>query len=84
MEKYWQLLSRTSLNRYRRIGIDKQKSVGTLLLIPMVLLNVMRLHIKVLQLSKRSQASGQIINGKLVASVSGTEHKGFDSDWVCS
>ena len=84
VEKYEQLLSRTSLNRYHRIGIDKRKSVGMLLLIPMVLLNVMRLRIKVLQPLKRSQASGQIIKGKLVASVSGIEHKGFDPDWVCS
>ena len=84
VEKYEQLLSRTSLNRYHRIGIDKRKSVGMLLLIPMVLLNVMRLRIKVLQLSKRSQASGQIIKGKLVASVSGTEHKGFYPDWAWS
>ena len=82
VEKDARPLSRTSLNRYYKIGIDKQKSVGTPLSIPMVLLNAMRLYIKVLQLSKRGQASGQIIKGKLVASASGTEHEGFDPDWA--
>ena len=43
-------LSRTSLNRYYKIGIDKRKIVGTPRSSPIVLLNAMILHIKVLQL----------------------------------
>lgn len=74
-------LSKTSMNRYNTIGINKQNNTGTPLSIPMVLLNAMRLHIIVLQLTKKGQASGQIIKGKVVVSASGTEHKGFDYDW---
>jgi len=40
----------------------------------------MRLHIKVQQLSKQGQASGQAIKSKLVASSMGTEHEGFCGD----
>ena len=82
VEKDVRPLSRKSLNRYYKTEIDKRKSVGTPPSIPIVLLNAMRLHIKVLQQSKRGQESGQIIKGKLVASVSGTDHEGFDPDWA--
>ena len=42
----------------------------------------MRLHIKMLQLSKQGQASGRLVKGKLTAVVMGTIYKGFDSDWA--
>ena len=50
----------------------------------MNLLNKMRLHIKVQQLSKQRKSSGQTIKSKLVSSVMGTEHKGFCGDWAWS
>ena len=51
-------------------------------IIPIALLNTIRLHTKVLQLSKKGQASGKIIKAKLTAAATDTEHKGFDSDWA--
>ena len=48
----------------------------------MVLLNAMRLHIKVLQISKQGKTSGKIIKNKLVASAVGTQYEEFDRDWA--
>ena len=42
----------------------------------------MRLHIKVQQVSKQGQVSGNKIKSKLIAAALGTEHEGFDGDWV--
>ena len=41
----------------------------------------MRFHIKVLQLSKKGQASGKLIKAKLTAAAAGTEYEGY-SDWA--
>ena len=60
---------------YHNIGIDKRKPVGAPRKIPINLLNTMRLHIKVQQISKQVQASGQTIKSKIVALVMGTENK---------
>ena len=48
----------------------------------MNILNMMRLHIKVQQIYKQGQDSGQTIKSKLVASIMGTYHKGFCGDWA--
>ena len=76
------LVSRTTLTRYYKIGLDKKKRTEPPANIPMILINTMRLHDKVLQLSKQGQASGSSIKHKLTAATMGTEHKGFDSDWA--
>ena len=75
-------VAKTTLLRYHKIGLDKRKHVGAPPTIPMNILNTMRLHIKVQQLSKQGQASGQTIKRKLVALVMGTEHEGFCGDWA--
>ena len=43
---------KTTVLRYHKIGIDKRRDVGAPTTISMTLLNCMRLHIKVLQISK--------------------------------
>ena len=50
----------------------------------MNLLNTMRLHIKVQQLSKRGKASGKTIKSKLVALLMGKDHKIFYGNWYWS
>ena len=44
----------------------------------MVLLNTTILHIKAIKILERGQASGHIIKGKLVASISGIDHENVD------
>ena len=63
-------------------GLDKRKTVGAPPTIPMSILNTMRMHIKVQQVSKQGQASGEIIQSKLVASVIWTEHERFCGNWA--
>ena len=75
-------VSKTTLLRYHKIGLDKRRAIGTPPTIPMNLLNCMRLHIKVLQVSKQGQAKGSEIKSKLIAAAKGTEHEDFDGDWV--
>ena len=43
---------KTTVLRYHKIGLDKLRAVGAPSTISMTLLNCMRLHIKVLQVSK--------------------------------
>ena len=73
-------VSRTTLNRYDFIGMESRKPQGPVPLLPMVLLNTVRLHIKILQLSRTGQSSGSSIKNKLVASAIGTKYDGFDAD----
>ena len=75
-------LTKTTLMRYYNNDIKERKKVGAPPSIPLALLNTMRLHIKVLQLSKKGTASGKLIKAKLTAAAAGTEHEGFDSDWA--
>ena len=75
-------ISKTTLLRYHKIGLDKRRAVGALPSIPLNLLNCMRLHIKVQQVSKQGQASGNKIKSNLIAAALGTEHEGFDGDWA--
>ena len=75
-------ISRTTLSRYKLVGIANRRKVGAPEHIPTALLNTMRLHIKVLQLSKQGQASGRMVKGKLTAAAMGTPYEGFDSDWA--
>ena len=81
LHKYDKPVAKTTLPRYHKIGLDKRKHVGAPPTIPMNLLNNMRLHIKLQQLSKQVQSSGQTIKIKLVSLVMGTEHEGFCVDW---
>ena len=76
------VLSKSSLLRYYNEGIKERKKMGAPPTVPLILLNAMRLHIKVLQISKQGQASGTIIKSKLVAAARGTEHDGFNSGWA--
>ena len=57
-----------------------RKIVGAPPNTPLVLLNVTRLHIKVLQLSKQGKLSSKIVKNKLAAATIYTECHGFDSD----
>ena len=75
-------ISRTTLSRYKLVGIANRQKVGAPEHIPTGLLNTMQLHIKVLQLSKQGQASGRMVKGKLTAAAMGTPYEGFDSDWA--
>ena len=75
-------IARTTLMRYYKDDMKERKKAGAPPTIPLALLNTMRLHIKVLQLSKKGTASGKLIKAKLTASATGTEHEGFDSDWA--
>lgn len=75
-------ISRITLVQYKVRSIENQRRVGAIESIPYQLLDTMRLHIKVLQLSKHDQASGQVIKGKLTAAATGTKYEDFDSDWV--
>ena len=68
--------------RYHKIGLDKRRAVGAPPTISMTLLNCMRLHIKVLQVSRQGQASGSEIKRKLIAAAIGTDYEGFDGDWA--
>ena len=62
------------------IGIKKKWDIWTPLPIPRILLNAMKLHIKVLQLLKKGPLLGHFVKSKLVAAISRTEHKEFDPD----
>ena len=75
-------LSRTTLMRYKTFGLAGRQRVGAPEYIPTILLNAMRLHIKIVQLSKQGQASSQVIKSKLMAAAKGTKYEGFDSDWA--
>ena len=75
-------ISRSTMMRYYASNITERKKAGAPPTIPIALLNTMRLHIKVLQLSKKGTASGKYIKAKLTAAAAGTEHEGFDSDWA--
>ena len=48
----------------------------------MVLLNVMQLHIKMLQLPKKGKSSGKTVKNRLFEYEVGTEYEGFGSNWV--
>ena len=54
-------ITRTALIRYYNDDLKERKVVGAPPTIPQAPLNTMRLHIKVLQLSKKGQASGRLI-----------------------
>ena len=71
-----------TLTRYYKIGLDKKRRTGPSAKILMILLTTMRVHIKVLQLSKQGKKSGLSIKHKLTAVEMGTEHEEFDSDWA--
>ena len=75
-------LSRTRLMRYKTFRLASRKIIGAPEHISTVLLNAMRLYIKILQLSKQGQVSGRVIKGKLTAAAMGTQYEGFDSDWA--
>ena len=75
-------VSRTTLSRYKLVGIANRRKVGAPEHIPTASLNIIRLHIKVLQLSNQGQASSSLTKGKLTAAAMGTPYKGFDSDWA--
>ena len=68
-------VSRTTLMRYYKDDVKERKIAGAPPIIPLALLNTMRLHIKVLQLSKKGTASGMLIKAKLTAAAAGTEHE---------
>ena len=76
------VLSKTSLLRYHNEGIKERKKLVAPATVPMMLMNTMRLHIKVLQLSKQVKASGKIIKNILMAAARDTEHDAFNSDWA--
>ena len=69
--------------RYKREKAIKKNTMAEPPNILMVLLNSMQLHIKVLHISKQGQASGKIINNKLVTSEVGTQYEGFGRYWTC-
>ena len=75
-------ISKTTMLRYHKIGLDKRRAVGAPPTISTILLNCMRLHIKVLQVSRQGQASGSEIKRKLIAAAIGTDYEGFDGDWA--
>ena len=62
----------TPLMKYHKEKVRKTKTMGAPPTIPMVLLNVILLHMKFLQLSKQRKASGKIIRNKIVAYAVGT------------
>ena len=66
-------IARTTLMRYCKDDMKERKKAGAPPTIPLALLNTMRLHIKVLQLSKKGTASGKLIKAKLTASATGTD-----------
>ena len=68
--------------QYHKEKVSKKKTMGAPPTRMMVLLNAMRLHIKVLQISKQVKTSGKIIKNKLVASAVGTQYEEFDRDWA--
>ena len=68
--------------QYHKEKVSKKKTMGEPPTIMMVLLNTMKLHIKVLQIFKQGKNSGKIIKNKLVASSVGTQYEEFDRDWA--
>ena len=79
------LISTTSLHRYSKQNSQsyrQRKRQGPPEKIPTHLLNTVRLHMKVQQLSKKGQASGASIKGILAASVKGTQHEEFNAKWA--
>ena len=74
-------VAKTTLLWYHNIGLDKRKPVGAPPTIPMNLLNIIRLHIKMQQLSKQGKASGKLIKSKLVSFVIGTGHERLCVNW---
>ena len=66
--------------RYYNKDLKERNAVGAPPIIPLSLLNTMRLHIKVLQLSKKQQASGVLIKTKPTEATASFEQKYIGSD----
>ena len=68
--------------QYHKEKVRNKNTIGALSTIPVVFLNAMRLHIKMLQLSNQGQASGKMIKNKLDASEVGNQYEGFGINWA--
>ena len=69
-------VTKTTLQRYVRLGLKSAPRLGAKPSLPIVLLNAVRLHIKMKQLSRSSQATPIEIKAAMMASVKDTRHEG--------
>ena len=77
-------ISKTTLHRFCSAGglVENRKRQGPPNKVPMALLNTMRLHMKVQQVSKKGQISGAKVRSMLSAAVEGTKNPTFNSNWA--
>ena len=69
-------VTKTTLQRYVRLGLKSAPKLGAKPSLPIALLNAVRLHIKMKQLSRSSQATPIEIKAAMMASVKDTRHEG--------
>ena len=69
-------VTKTTLLRYVKLGLDSIQHRGVRPRVPPALLNAVRLHIKMQQLSRSKQATPMDIKGAMMASVKDTAYEG--------
>lgn len=74
-------LSKTTMVRYYQLGLTERQTTMKPK-ISLTLLNTMRLHIRIQQMSRQTLMPRSLIKEKLLGAVSGTQHDGFCVDWA--